>query len=511
MSDLPKFVSERMKASVPPIGHPDPDLLTAFSERSLPAHERAVVMEHLARCGECRDVVALALPATEAVTETARFAQHAWFRWPVLRWGALAAGVLIITTVGIQQYRERHQNLAAFVAGKPAAQDGRVQDGRVKDQMARNDAPGAEPQPGLLQPSAAASQPETAPSKSEAAVAGSAPTPAEPVSSDVSARARSYRMGGALGGPVVKGVGGIGAANQLSKNQQINQLETNSPTKESFAFLANSVPSAPPGAARPSRSASGVAVPSASGSLEGSLGAGASPLRDGQKQGGQKQDEGQAQNRLDRKPSQSQPGDKEQAYTYSEGDRTLSKAKPVPEKVEVSAPAAAPALDAASSAAPLLAARNTATLQGPAWSITATGGLQRSVDNKKTWQDVNVTAGPAAVSRLTTEEVAVYSHEKKSRENKDAQAAKLQAGAAPVFRAVAASGLEVWAGGSAGALFHSADAGDHWTRIFPIAGSTPLTADITAIRFSDPQHGTVTTAISEVWTTADAGASWEKH
>ena len=48
MSHLPKFVRERLKAAVSPIGHPDPEMLTAFSERSLPAHERAVVMEHVA-------------------------------------------------------------------------------------------------------------------------------------------------------------------------------------------------------------------------------------------------------------------------------------------------------------------------------------------------------------------------------------------------------------------------------------------------------------------------------
>ena len=109
------------------------------------------------------------------------------------------------------------------------------------------------------------------------------------------------------------------------------------------------------------------------------------------------------------------------------------------------------------------------------------------------------------------EQVAVYGYEKKSRDKKDAKAAKEKASGTPVFRAVSANGLDVWAGGSAGALFHSADAGDHWTRILPLSGSTLLTTDITSIQFSDLQNGTITTATSEVWTTTDAGRSWHQQ
>jgi hypothetical protein len=225
---------------------------------------------------------------------------------------------------------------------------------------------------------------------------------------------------------------------------------------------------------------------------------------------GQRQDQGQAQNQLpDLKQSQQQSADVEHAYASSEGDKALSKAKPVPEQVEVTA--AAPSIDAVSSPEPVLTARNIGSLRGPTWSITSAGGLQRSLDNGKTWQDVSVTAIPAAVSGLVAEQVAVYGYEKKSRDKKDAKAAKQQASGTPVFRAVSANGLDVWAGGSAGALFHSADAGDHWTRIFPLAGSTVLTADITSIQFSDLRNGTITTATSEVWTTADAGRSWHKQ
>jgi hypothetical protein len=306
----------------------------------------------------------------------------------------------------------------------------------------------------------------------------------------------------------VKGVGGVGAANQLSNSQQVSQLATNSRQENSFALNANSVPSTQSTPVAPGRSIHGAAVPSTSKTLDVQSGAAAPSVSNGQRQ-----DQGQAQNQQpDLKQAQQQPADVEHADAYSEGDKALSKAKPATEQVEVTA--AAPAIvDAASSPEPVLTARNIAPPPGLTWSITATGGLQRSLDNGKTWQDVSVTVSPATGARLMTEQVAVYGYEKKSpdKDKKDAKAAKEQASAAPVFRAVAVNGLDVWAGGSAGALFHSVDAGDHWTRIFPLAGSTRLTADITAIQFSDPEHGTVTTATSEVWATADAGASWQKH
>ena len=499
MSHLPKFVRERLKAAVSPIGHPDPEMLTAFSERSLPAHERAVVMEHLARCGECRDVVALALPATEAVTQTASVGHRDWFRWPVLRWGALAAGVLILASIGIQQYRERDQTLAAFVADKQTAQNGRVQ-----DQIARNEAPRNEAQNDEFRPSTPASQSATEHTQNEASVAGKAPAPAEAAPSALSARAKSSSIRSGFGGPALKGLGGIGAANQLSNNLQ-NQLAANSPQKNSFAFNTYSVPSAPPKPVALARSTRGAPVPSVSEMVEVQSAAGAPSGRNGQRQ-----DLGQLQDQLpDLKQSQQQSADVGHSDAYSDSDKALSKAKPATEQVVVTA--AAPAIDAASSPEPILTARNIGSLPGPTWSITATGGLQRSLDSGKTWQDVRVTASPAAVSGLVAEQVAVYGHEKKSRDKKDAKAAKEKAGGTPVFRAVSANGLDVWAGGSAGALFHSADAGDHWTRILPLSGSTLLTTDITSIRFSDLQNGTITTATSEVWTTTDAGRSWHQQ
>jgi hypothetical protein len=48
--------------------HPDADQLNAFMEQALPAHEREVMLAHLAVCTECRATVAMALPDTKEVT-----------------------------------------------------------------------------------------------------------------------------------------------------------------------------------------------------------------------------------------------------------------------------------------------------------------------------------------------------------------------------------------------------------------------------------------------------------
>jgi|SRR5579859_3878348 len=45
--------------------HPDADQLSAFLEHALPEHEQEATLAHLAVCPYCREIVALAMPATE--------------------------------------------------------------------------------------------------------------------------------------------------------------------------------------------------------------------------------------------------------------------------------------------------------------------------------------------------------------------------------------------------------------------------------------------------------------
>lgn len=109
MTKLSKVVRERLKVTAAAMAaHPDADLLTAFVERSLAERERAGVMEHLARCGDCREIVTLALPAeVEEVVAAKGGVRGNWFRLPALRWAAVAVGIAVAVSVGTLEYRSQ--------------------------------------------------------------------------------------------------------------------------------------------------------------------------------------------------------------------------------------------------------------------------------------------------------------------------------------------------------------------------------------------------------------------
>ena len=110
MTDIPKIVRERLQAVSPPANHPDADVLTAFSERSLTEREQAVVLDHLSRCGDCREIVALALPAQEPVSSVAVKSSKPILAWPTFRWGFVAAGITAVALVGVFQYQRHAQS-----------------------------------------------------------------------------------------------------------------------------------------------------------------------------------------------------------------------------------------------------------------------------------------------------------------------------------------------------------------------------------------------------------------
>jgi hypothetical protein len=114
------------------------------------------------------------------------------------------------------------------------------------------------------------------------------------------------------------------------------------------------------------------------------------------------------------------------------------------------------------------------TSLAPRWTLSADGTLQRSLDTGATWQTI-------VVSSKT------------------------------VFRALAANDLDIWVGGSAGALFHSSDAGEHWTQVRPVANGEALADDIVGVEFTDTLHGKLTSSAEETWITADAGQTWQKQ
>ena len=110
----------------------------------------------------------------------------------------------------------------------------------------------------------------------------------------------------------------------------------------------------------------------------------------------------------------------------------------------------------------------------PRWAVSPMGVLQRSLDGGSTWQAVPVAQNV-------------------------------------VFRVVSNLGADVWAGGLAGALYHSPDAGRHWVQVKPGTQDKTLSAEIVSLEFADPQHGELGTADGEIWTTVDGGQSWQKQ
>jgi hypothetical protein len=124
-------------AAPPSSAHPDADLLTAFAERSLNERERARVVEHLAHCAVCRDVVYFAQPEIEApLPATAGSpAPIRWFAWRRLQWAALAASLSLVVALAILV----RENPRTVLTGRTAGESSSPQ--TVAQSEAKNDAP----------------------------------------------------------------------------------------------------------------------------------------------------------------------------------------------------------------------------------------------------------------------------------------------------------------------------------------------------------------------------------
>jgi hypothetical protein len=138
MEQLPKIALQRLQATAKVGDHPDPDLLTAFAEKSLTERERIQVLNHLGQCTECREIVSLAMP--EAVSSTSSSpVKSRILAWPVLRWGALAACVVIVTAAVTLRYGRQQSAgpVTAEQAAAPAQSGTRMSDDKVSKELAQ--------------------------------------------------------------------------------------------------------------------------------------------------------------------------------------------------------------------------------------------------------------------------------------------------------------------------------------------------------------------------------------
>lgn len=352
--------------------HPEAELLTAFAERSLAQSERELVLNHLARCAECRQIITLALPVTETEPVIrAGSARPSWISWPALRWGFATAAIVALISLGVFQYE--HRQKGDQLASKSS----------VHEQIAAN--------------ASSPEQSEAAPPSKERA---------QPLSSAAGKRETAVRSQPA-------------------------------PAKNDFQ------------AATGARGSEGMRSKAGAVAVAG--------------------------NRAADQLIQSQAPGVSQDQPYINSDVVKAKAAVTVQASAQSAPAFAPPN------IPLQTAPSLMQRASPRWTITATGGLQRSFDAGKTWEDVNVNANAGQAQK------------------------KL------VFRSVAAMGPEVWAGGSGGTLYHSSDSGTRWQKVLPLAAGAQPTGDITDIQFSSPLNGKIATSAGEIWTTFDSGQTWQKR
>ena len=105
MQEISSSLRQRLRARPEPTVHPDPDLLTAYVEQSLPSPERSQVVQHLADCSYCREIVSLSLSQIEAEAPQEVAAASGRSRWwiPAYRWAAVAATVAIAATLVIEK------------------------------------------------------------------------------------------------------------------------------------------------------------------------------------------------------------------------------------------------------------------------------------------------------------------------------------------------------------------------------------------------------------------------
>jgi len=485
MEKVPKIVLERLQAATVKAAHPDADLLTAFSEHSLPETERSRVLEHLARCSACREVVALALPAEDAVTvmET-RPVRNAWFTWPRMRWAVVGAGIVTVASISLVLYQGKSgpQSAARSYDVVPAAR----QEAQTLNQSVSQPADAETSQvegkkaapPTVALPAAAESNENREFDRRDQVAQLQVPqmeVPQKDKTAIIGAvRGNTYHGQQLAHGPKMP--------TQFQQN-----LYGNANTNNAYAFQSQAPASPPPPA--PNQQATNQLVVAPSAAPGSNMGG---PLNDKQY--------------LDKLAVNGRSLASAHGAGRGAGGSPgaeIARAKPAATaNMPQAADAGAYALNVEGSN---FSPSGSLAPESSQWSINSTGGLQRSMDQGRTWQDVDVSSASGKSTGMGLQ-MAMKSRDRALAKSKSDVKEK-----PIVFRAVAANGPDVWAGGSEGNLYHSTDAGAHWVRNVPSWRGIELTGDIINLQFSDPKHGRIVTSSAEIWLTMDAGETWEKH
>jgi putative zinc finger protein len=447
MPEVPKIVYDRLRAGlpagpVPETAHPDPDVLTAFAEHSLSETERESVVQHLAWCGDCRELVALSIPPTETAAQpsaaeesesTAPVAtgtasrQWSWFTWPGLRWAALAAGLLVAG------------GLLLIRPGKPnAVPDARQQSASAVTQPADTIvADKAVPAPhGLrkeINPEEKSAPAVRAFSRDkESKLAHSAAPPDKAIARgqfghvETRTTTKDLATGAAVGGVVGAAPTSPAPAPQVPHASEMVEV-----TSESAAVM--------PEDARIDQTVNDLPV---SGRNMSDL-----TISKAKAAKTESNDSSTLQQEYSRNKRQST------ASTADQQQGAVTSTNRLASNLQAAKPASSP-------------------LPPPQWAIHG-NDLQRSLDSGVAWKTVLHSDRP--------------------------------------LLSYATSGNDIWAGGKAGDLFYSANAGVTWSQMHPAAQQQVLADDVTHIDIDGPSNVTLFTSNDQSWHTADGGKTWEKR
>jgi hypothetical protein len=478
MENVTKIVKERLKSAAVAVDHPDANVLSAFSERTLADRERSHVMAHLAHCSECREVVALAFPTEEPSLAVVRPSRGSWLGWPRLRWGLVAAGVIVAGSFGVLRY-EHARDLS------PVALQSQRRD-VLLDEAKNLPAPSREAPAENSLSTTAAKSPDAA-GKSQIAE-----TKKESDAVNLVAKSEAPKDDKTTTGNRATIVRGQQLSHGPMPPAQWQQNLNANTANQRMMFQTQAPTAAPAVPPANQQAAAGMMVSAQSSPATAPAVGGPIPS----KQQTQNLDTF-ATNERSAAPLSSTRGN-----NGAEVARAKDAEPPAnPHKVQ-----AVGAYAVAESSTSNFSPSGSLVPESARWAINSAGGLQRSFDQGKNWQSIDVNSGARDSAGLDLQMAM------KSSRAKTAPKDKADAMAKPIiFRAVAANGPDVWAGGSEATLFHSTDSGDHWIRIQPSWRGILLSGDILSLQFADPQHGRIVTSTAEIWTTADAGQTWDKQ
>ena len=458
MTEVPKIVHDRLRAALPGRGapeqaHPDADLLAAFAEQALSTAERDGLLQHLALCGDCREVVALAVPAAELVPpQTAPQTANGdsvrtmlsragaptphklSFAWPTLRWAALAAGVAVAAAVLLMH-------------------PGKLNQATV---------PSAHPQ--IAATAAPASGSQIASSSTDHSAVSAKTDEARP-RSDL--RLSKELKAGQVVTPSPQAESGILLADNKKDSRQADKL---SASARAFEYDARSRQAATETVEVSGGATATTSEPSTENAL---MARNETPRNDAPAIEKAKP----ALQEMEANKVEANNNNVEANNNNNEELKTQAAAVPGPARALARNVIAAAKLP--SPASPTLA-------HNVIWAITG-GVLQRSLDDGQSWQDALHPDHPL---------LCYTSHDE-----------------------------DVWTGGEAGTLFHSANGGATWVQVQPSAKARRLGSDITRIELRNielrndalrddvrrgPAEIILSTSTNEMWSSADGGKTWDK-